>query len=165
MHALVGKKWSGIRTLAGLAGVAWCIAVVAATTDREDGLGGRPDGRCDRCGGCDRVGTICVKKMTEREITKVCWDFRSEQVVIPGPSMFCGTRHHHDDCGCWTCRIWRPTCAEVITRRVPVKKEVQRKVPAVEWSVEERCWDCRHDRAPAHRSAAATGAAARPAPK
>jgi hypothetical protein len=83
--------------------------------------------------------------MTEKEVTKVCWDYRCERVCIPGPSIFCGTRCQRDDCGCWACWLWKPTCAEVITRRVPVKKEVQRKVPAVEWKVEERCCQCRHD--------------------
>lgn len=151
MHALVRSRHPGAQTLATLAGFAWCIAAVAATTGGEGGPAGQPDGRCDRCGGCDRVRTMCVRKMTEKEVTKVCWDYRSEQVCIPGPSIFCGTRHHHDDCGCWTCRIWKPTCAEVITRRVPVKKEVQRKVPAVEWSAEERCCHCRHDRTPTPR--------------
>ena len=83
--------------------------------------------------------------MTEKEVTKVCWGYRSEQVCIPGPSIFCGTRCQRDDCGSWACWLWKPTCAEVITRRVPVKKEVQRKVPAVEWKVEERCCQCRHE--------------------
>jgi hypothetical protein len=83
--------------------------------------------------------------MTEKEVTKVCWDYRCEQVCIPGRSIFCGTRCQRDDCGCWACWLWKPTCAEVITRHVPVKKEVQRKVPAVEWTVEERCCQCRHD--------------------
>jgi hypothetical protein len=83
--------------------------------------------------------------MTEKEITKVCWGYRCEQVCIPGPSSFCGAVRHRDDCGCWTCWLWKPTCAEVITRRVPVKKEVRWKVPAVEWTVEERCCQCRHE--------------------
>jgi hypothetical protein len=87
---------------------------------------------------------MCVKTLTEKEVTKVCWGYRSEEVCIPGPSIFCGTRHHRDDCGCWTCWLWKPTCAEIITKRVPVKKEVTRKIPAVEWKVEERCCACRH---------------------
>jgi len=151
IRSLMATRQPAARTLIGLAGVACWIAAVNATTGGEGGSDSQPDGRCDRCGGCDRVRTMCVKKMTEKEITKVCWDYRSEQICIPGPSIFCGTRQHHDDCGCWTCRIWKPTCAEVITRRVPVKKEVQRKVPAVEWSLEERCCRCWHDRTPTPR--------------
>jgi len=91
MHTYVFKASRATWTVAGLAGITWCVVAMAAITDSG---GPVRDGRCDRCGGCDRV---------------------------------------------------RPTCAEVITRRVPVKKEVQRKVPAVEWKVEERCCQCRHD--------------------
>jgi hypothetical protein len=129
-------------TATGLAGIAWCAMAMAAITDSG---GPVRDGRCDRCGDCDRVQTTCVSRMTEKEVTKVCWDYRCEQVCIPGRSIFCGTRCQRDDCGCWACWLWKPTCAEVITRHVPVKKEVQRKVPAVEWTVEERCCQCRHD--------------------
>ncbi len=55
------------------------------------------------------------------------------------------SRCQRDDCRCWACWPWKPTCAEVITRWVPVKKEVQLQVPAVERKVEERCCQCRHD--------------------
>jgi hypothetical protein len=112
----------------------------------------RPDGRCDRCGDCRGVKRLCVKTLTEKEITKICWGYRCETVCIPGPSVFCGTRHHRDDCGCWTCWLWKPTCAEVLTKRVPEKQEVKRKIPAVTWSVEERCCRCRQDREAIERS-------------
>jgi len=150
------------RTI-GVFGFGWCVAAMAATpaqtapepvsaaapaaTDSDRPAAG-PDGRCDQCGGCDRVRRKCVKQLTEREVTKVCWGYRCEQICIPGPSVFRGTAHHRDDCGCWTCWLWKPTCAEVITRRVPVKTEVRRKMPAVTWSIEERCcrcWDESHE--------------------
>ncbi len=102
-----------------------------------------PDGRCDRCGSCDCVRKVCVPKMTEKEIKKVCWDSRCEDFCVPGPSVWCGKACKKDDCGCWTHAIWKPTCAEVRTRVVPVRKETKRKVPAVEWKVEERCACCR----------------------
>lgn len=111
----------------------------------------RPDGHCDRCGDCRGVKKVCVRTRTEKEITKICWGYRCETVCIPGPSIFCGTRRHHDQCGCWTCWLWKPTCQEIITRRVPEKKEVKRRVPAVEWSVEERCCHCRDQRPEAAR--------------
>lgn len=142
MHQYVFKASAAAWTAAALAGIAWCALAMAAITDSG---GPVRDGRCDRCGGCDRVQTSCVSRMTEKEVTKVCWDYRCEQVCIPGPSIFCGTRCQRDDCGCWACWLWKPTCAEVITRHVPVKKEVQRKVPAVEWKVEERCCQCRRE--------------------
>jgi len=130
------------RMAAVISCIAWCAVALAAIADPvvPETI---PDGHCDRCGGCERVRTICVRQLTTKEVKKVCWGYRCEQVCIPGPSIFCGTRRHRDDCGCWTCWLWKPTCAEVITRRVPEKNEVTRKVPAVVWTVEERCCGCR----------------------
>lgn len=101
------------------------------------------DGRCDRCDGCMCVHRVCVAKRTEKEIVKVCWGYKCEDFCIPGPSIYCGEKCSHDTCGCWTHSIWKPTCAEVRTKRVPVKNVVKRKVPGVEWKVEERCKECR----------------------
>jgi len=101
------------------------------------------DGRCDRCDGCVCVHRVCVAKQTEKEIIKVCWSYKCEDFCIPGPSIYCGEKCSHDTCGCWTHSIWKPTCAEVRTKRVPVKNVVKRKVPGVEWKVEERCKECR----------------------
>ena len=148
MHQYVRRVRVGGWLGAGLAVMAWCAMAMATPPTTPEVV---RDGRCDHCGGGDRVRTVCVKRMTERKITKVCWGYRCEEVCIPGPSIFCGTRHHRDDCGCWTCRLWKPTCAEVITRHVPEKKEITRTVPAVAWTVEERCCLCRHDRAPTDR--------------
>jgi len=130
----------GVRLRALCVGAALCSAACAVATDADSPA---RDGCCDRCGGAAHVSPMCVKTLTEKEVTKVCWGYRSEEICIPGPSIFCGTRHHRDDCGCWTCWLWKPTCAEIITKRVPVKKEVTRKIPAVEWKVEERCCACR----------------------
>jgi hypothetical protein len=102
-----------------------------------------PDGRCDRCDGCVCVHRVCVAKRTEKEIIKVCWSYKCEDFCIPGPSIYCGEKCSHDTCGCWTHSIWEPTCAEVRTKRVPVKNVAKRKVPGVEWKVEERCKACR----------------------
>ena len=102
-----------------------------------------PDGRCDLCGSCDCVRKVCVPKMIEKEIKKVCWDAKCEDFCVPGRSVWCGKACKTDDCGCWTHNLWKPTCAEVRTRVVPVRKETKRKVPAVEWKVQEQCACCR----------------------
>ena len=102
-----------------------------------------PDGRCDCCGGCSCVRSVCVPKMSEKEVVKVCWSYRCEEFCIPGPSVCCGEKCGKDACGSWWHLLWKPTCAEVRTRHVPVKNEVKRKVPSVEWRVEERCEACR----------------------
>lgn len=101
------------------------------------------DGRCDLCGGCGCVRKVCVPKPKEREIKKVCWSSKCEDFCIPGPSQYCGKKCGKDECGCWSYEVWKPTCAEVRTRKVPVKTEVKRKVPGVEWKPEERCAACR----------------------
>ena len=101
------------------------------------------DGRCDHCDGCSCVRRVCVAKHTEKTVTKVCWSYKCEDFCIPGPSVYCGEKCLHDECGHWTHSLWKPTCAEVRTKRVPVKNEVKRKVPSVEWKLEERCNRCR----------------------
>lgn len=101
------------------------------------------DGRCDHCDGCSCVRRVCVAKQTEKTVTKVCWSYKCEEFCIPGPSIYCGEKCHHDTCGHWTHSLWKPTCAEVRTKRVPVKNEVKRTVPSVEWKLEERCKGCR----------------------
>ena len=104
------------------------------------------DGRCDVCGSCCCVRKVCVPKPKDKEIKKVCWSYKCEDFCIPGQSQYCGTKCAKDECGCWWYDIWKPTCAEVRTKKVPVKTEVKRKVPGVEWTPEERCAACRGKR-------------------
>lgn len=101
------------------------------------------DGRCDLCDARTCVRKVCVPKPKEREIKKICWSYKCEDFCIPGPSEYCGKTCGKDDCGCWSHDVWKPTCAEVRTKKVPVKTEVKRKVPGVEWVLEERCGACR----------------------
>jgi hypothetical protein len=116
----------------------------AATSDPKAGQDEppKPDGHCDRCGSCQSVRSVCVAVPVEREKTKICWSYRCEQICIPGPSIFCGETCECDECGPWWKQWWKPTCAHMITRRVPVKTEVTRKVPGFEWQVQERCCSC-----------------------
>lgn len=101
------------------------------------------DGSCCNCCGCGGcLHRVCVPKRIEKEVTKICWDVKCEDVCIPGPSTKCGVACKEDKCGCWSFILWEPNCARVKTRHVPVKTEVKRKVPAVEWVVEYRCDAC-----------------------
>jgi hypothetical protein len=100
------------------------------------------DGVCDRCGCSACLHRVCVPKRIEKEIIKVCWDYKCEEICIPGRSRKCGVECRQDECGCWSFDVWEPTCARVKSRRVPVKTEVKRKVPAIEWVVEYRCARC-----------------------
>lgn len=118
-----------------------CLA--AASRDTDPGTPPQPDGCCDRCGSSDGVRRVCLPKAIEREVTKVCWSYRREEVCIPGPSRYCGKTCEHDACGSWWREIWQPTCARVIPKHVPVRREVTRKLPGVEWQICERCCHCR----------------------
>jgi len=101
------------------------------------------DGRCDLCGSGVGVCKVCVPKPKEKEIIKICWSYKCEDFCVPGPSEYCGKKCNKDECGHWSSNVWKPTCAEVRTKHVPVKTEVKRKVPGYEWKVEERCCGCR----------------------
>lgn len=101
------------------------------------------DGSCCACCGCGgSLHRVCVPKRIEKVVTKICWDVKCEDVCIPGRSTKCGTVCKEDACGCWSFILWEPNCARVKTRHVPLKTEVKRKVPAVQWVVEYRCDVC-----------------------
>jgi hypothetical protein len=101
------------------------------------------DGCCDHCGSSCGVRKQCVAKPVVRETTTICWSAKEEPHCIPGRSIDCGSRCERDECGCYKVDLWQPTCGRVITKTVPVKREVKRKVPGFEWTVEERCRACR----------------------
>ena len=89
-----------------------------------------------------------------KEVKKVCWDVKCEDVCVPGPSCCCGEVCKQDECGCWSYKIWKPNCGYVKTRKVLVKKEVTRKVPSTKWVVEDVCQHCK---TPADRDLPADG--------
>ncbi len=111
--------------------------------DPADRLPDNRDGHCDHCGSCQQIRRVPVPKPVTIEKTKVCWEVKHEDVILPGPSCLCGKHHGRDDCGCFWYQLWKPTCAKVITKTVPVKREMIREVPGFEWTVEERCCHCR----------------------
>jgi hypothetical protein len=78
-----------------------------------------------------------------KEIKEVCWDVKCEDFCVPGPSCCCGKVNKHDECGCWSYKIWKPNCGCVRTRKTLVKKEVTRKVPTTKWVVENVCAHCK----------------------
>lgn len=97
---------------------------------------------CARCGCSCNLKKVCRAIPDVKEVTHTCWDVKCEDFCVPGPSKKCGVVHECDECGSWCRTIWQPTCACVRTRRVPVKKEVKRKIPTVKWVVETVCADC-----------------------
>jgi hypothetical protein len=126
-----GRIFQTVRTMGLLTGFLWVAWQAIAQ-----------EGTCARCGCCACLQRVCVAKPIEKEVVKVCWSVACEEVCIPGPSTPCGVQHERDKCGCWSYRLWKPSCARIKTRHVPVKTEVKRKVPAYEWVVEYRCANC-----------------------
>lgn len=98
---------------------------------------------CCRCGCPDNCCKVCRPVPDTKEVKKVCWDVKCEDICIPGRSCCCGEVCKQDECGCWTYKIWKPNCGHVKTRKVLVKKEVTRKVPSTKWVVEDVCQHCR----------------------
>lgn len=98
---------------------------------------------CCRCGCPDNCCKVCRPVPDTKEVKKVCWDVKCEDVCVPGRSCCCGEVCKQDECGCWTYKIWKPNCGYVKTRKVLVKKEVTRKVPSTKWVVEDVCQHCR----------------------
>lgn len=118
------------------------VAVLIATLSALASCLSAAESTCDHCGCHACVRRVCVPKIVEKEVTKICWDVKCEDVCVPGPSKKICTKCQSDACGCYTFDVWQPTCAKVKTRRVPVKTEVKRKVPRIEWTVEYRCDGC-----------------------
>lgn len=99
--------------------------------------------KCDRCG----ASACCLKKVckpvpVEKELKEVCFDCKCEDFCVPGRSILCDTIYHDDACGCWVENVWKPTCAEVRTRKVIVKKEVVRKSQSFQWEMQTLCQAC-----------------------
>ena len=130
------------RLLQALGGCLLGVLLSSLTLAADGDEASMADGHCDRCGSCERVRSVCVPVAVEREEKKTCWSYRCEELCIPGPSIFCGESSACDECGTFWKQWWKPTCAHVITKRVPVRTEVVRKVPGYEWQVQERCCQC-----------------------
>lgn len=103
----------------------------------------RAGGKCAECGCCSHLRKVCRCVPEEKEVIKVCWDVKCEDFCVPGPSTLCGSVEECDECGSWCRNIWKPGCAKVYTRKVPVKKEVKRKVKTWKWEVVTICDSCR----------------------
>ncbi len=117
-----------------------CALTVNAADDQE-----KPKGppKCDRCGQTDCcLKKICKPVPIEVDKKEVCFDCKCEDFCVPGRSCLLDTICHNDACGCWVERVWKPTCAEVRTRNVMVKKEVTRKSQSFKWEMQHLCPSC-----------------------
>ena len=103
---------------------------------------------CDHCGcscGCRKV---CHLKCDVKKVTKVEYSCECEDFCVPGKSEKVG---YKCDCDCGHCLfgccekpIYKPTCAEVHTKKKLVKHEVTKEEPTYKWVVETVCDECAH---------------------
>jgi hypothetical protein len=105
---------------------------------------------CDHCGcdcGCRKV---CHLKCDVKKVTKIEYSCECEDFCVPGKSQKCGTKC---ECHCKQCLlgcrehccekpVYKPTCAEVHTKKKLIKHEVTKEVPTYKWVVETVCDDC-----------------------
>ena len=111
---------------------------------------------CRECGGDCGVRKVCRLVCEEKEIEDVCYGCECEDYCLPGKSCR-GCLHSEDVCvgdcckkDCcthrpWCCLewfSWKPTCAEIATKKKLVKYVVVKKVPSYKWKVEEVCSQC-----------------------
>jgi len=121
------------------------IVLFAALLAVTSWAGGHRCCHCGRESGCQKV---CRLVCETKEVTKVTYDCKCEDICVPGPS----TRTPACSCGsCDECGrkayIWTPHCAQVKTRKVPVKREEKVLKPTYKWVVEYVCGQCAADHA------------------
>ena len=122
---------------------------------------------CCQCGDNCGVRKVCRLKEGTKKIEKVCYGCECEDYCLPGKSCR-GCLHSENnceencDCNCdcdhghghckeckdqkpWCCLEWfdwKPSCAEVRTRKKLIKYVVTKEVPSWKWEVEEVCSGC-----------------------
>ena len=119
---------------------------------------------CCHCGDNCGVRKVCRLKEGTKKIEKVCYGCECEDYCLPGKSCR-GCLHAENNCddgncgcdsGCSSCEgkkeskpwcclewfDWKPSCAEVRTRKKLIKYVVTKEVPSWKWEVEEVCASC-----------------------
>jgi hypothetical protein len=123
---------------------------------------------CCSCGDNCGVRKVCRLKESTKKIEKVCYGCECEDYCLPGKSCR-GCLNVENTCddgcsdscgcesGCATCKVggkeskpwcclewfdWKPSCAEVRTRKKLVKYVLTKEVPSWKWEVEEVCSGC-----------------------
>ena len=122
------------------------VVLLAALLAMTSWAGGHHCCHCGRESGCKKV---CRLVCETKEVTKVTYDCKCEDICVPGPSTrtpvcSCGSC---DECG-KKAYIWTPHCAQVKTRKVPVKREEKVLKPTYKWVVEYVCDQCTAGDAP-----------------
>lgn len=98
---------------------------------------------CDHCGCQQHCKKVCRLICGTKKEVKPVYCCESEDFCVPGPSVKCGVQCQCNRLGIKCCHAaYKPSCAEVRTKKVLVKKEIEKEVPAYKWVVEEVCCHC-----------------------
>jgi hypothetical protein len=98
---------------------------------------------CDQCGCRQHCKKVCRLVCGKKKEIKIEYSCECEDFCVPGRSVKCGEKCECNRLGIKCCHaVLKPVCAEVRTKRVLVKKEVEKEVPDYKWVVEEVCCHC-----------------------
>lgn len=98
---------------------------------------------CNHCGCKQHCKKVCRLVCGKKKEIKIEYSCECEDFCIPGRSVKCGVKCECNRLGIKCCHaVLKPVCAEVRTKRVLVKKEVEKEVPDYKWVVEEVCCQC-----------------------
>ena len=98
---------------------------------------------CNHCGCKQHCKKVCRLICGKKKEVKTEYSCECEDFCIPGRSVKCGVKCECNRLGIKCCHaVLKPVCAEVRTKRVLIKKEVEKEVPAYKWVVEEVCCEC-----------------------
>jgi hypothetical protein len=98
---------------------------------------------CKHCGCQQHCKKVCRLICGTKTEVKPVYSCECEDFCVPGPSAKCGVKCECNRLGIKCCHaVYKPTCAQVRTKRVLVKKEIEKEVPAYKWVVEEVCCQC-----------------------
>lgn len=126
-----------------------CFAITSFTT----AVAAAETCDCSHCGAYGHCRVVCRCVATTEEKSETCFECRSEDFCVPGPSIWCGRKceavpldDDHSDCPlscCISWNVWKPRSAHVRTKHVLVVHEVKKEVPSFKWEVEYVCDECR----------------------
>ena len=122
----------------------------AETYGDTDPACGTCRGCCAHCGQAADCCKVCRLVSKEKELKVTCWASECKPFCVPCPSCKgCKNVECVDcsrDCNCSMKKFvwfdWCPGDARVRTKKVLLKKEVKKKVPAYEWVIEDLCASC-----------------------
>lgn len=116
------------------------LVSVAGTQAAEPGC-------CNHCGCQSNCRKVCRLVCETKMVPKVTYTCECEDFCVPGPSQKCSVPCNCGNCCDGSCgnhckTAWVPTCAEVRTRKKPVRHETMVEVKSYKWVVEYVCGDC-----------------------